>query len=46
MGLKELKLINLRLMTLWCKHLGEQCWAILVYGAVETESINSSVCAQ
>ena len=31
-------------MTLWSKQLGEQCWAHLVYGAVETEFINSSVC--
>ena len=30
-------------MTLWSKQLGEQCWAHLVYGAVETKLISSSV---
>ena len=32
-----------RPMTLWSKQLGEQCWAHLVYGAVETKLISSSV---
>ena len=32
-------------MTLWSKQLGEQCWALLVYGTVETKLINSSVFA-
>ena len=34
---------KLRPMTLWSKQLGEQCWAHLVYGAVETKLISSSV---
>ena len=37
---------KLRLVTLWSKQLGQQCWAHLVYGAVETEFINSKWCVQ